>query len=204
MKIFELLVFENLAIVVIAIIEQMFSKEGFTGVQRDGRHFGNGRSVDLLLYQLFTFIHNLYSLIIYNKMKMQTKVNCSSWNRLEFMDNVINMTFIRVDIERGVIVKFTSKGWTRRSKKELSFHWQVGWYFNLGYFIRSLGMNEGIVVCLNITQMPQIANLPKAKTKIIFHIGYDDLEPNVAIILFVHALHLQQGWIIGGPRRHFE
>jgi len=65
-------------------------------------------------------------------------------------------------------------------------------------------MNEGIVVCLNITQMPQIANLPKAKTKIIFHIGYDDLEPNVAIILFVHALHLQQGWIIGGPRRHFE
>jgi hypothetical protein len=65
-------------------------------------------------------------------------------------------------------------------------------------------MNEGIVVCLNITQMPQIANLPKTKTKIIFDIGYDDLGPNVAIILFVHALHLQRGWIIGGPRRHFE
>jgi hypothetical protein len=78
MNFFELMVFENLAIVVIAIIEQMLSKEGFTSVQRDGRHFGNGRSVDLLLYQLFTFIHNLYSPIIYNKMKMQTKVNCSS------------------------------------------------------------------------------------------------------------------------------
>jgi hypothetical protein len=47
-------------------------------------------------------------------------------------------------------------------------------------------------------------NLPKAKTKIIFYIGCDDLGPNVAIILFVHVLHLQQGWIIGGPARHFE
>jgi hypothetical protein len=51
--------------------------------------------------------------------------------------------------------------------------------------------------------VPQIANLFKAKTKIIFDIGCDDLRPNVAIIFFVHVLHLQQGWIIGGPRSHF-
>jgi hypothetical protein len=39
--------------------------------------------------------------------------------------------------------------------------------------------------------MPQITNLPNAKTKIIFDIGYDDLGQNVIIILFVCALHLQ-------------
>jgi hypothetical protein len=65
-------------------------------------------------------------------------------------------------------------------------------------------MNQGATVCLNTTQMPQIVSIPKAKTKIIFDIGYDDLRPNVAIILFVHVLHLQQGWIIGGLGRHFE
>jgi hypothetical protein len=41
---------ENLAIVVITIIEQMFSKERFTGTQRDGKYFGNGHSVNLFLY----------------------------------------------------------------------------------------------------------------------------------------------------------
>jgi hypothetical protein len=45
---------------------------------------------------------------------------------------------------------------------------------------------------------------PKTKTKIIFDIGCDDLRPNVAIILSVHVLHLQQGWIIAGHGRHFE
>jgi hypothetical protein len=61
---------ENLAIVVTVNIEQMLSKEGFTSTQRDGKYFGNGRSVDLFFYQLFTFIHNLFAPIIYNRMKM--------------------------------------------------------------------------------------------------------------------------------------
>jgi len=65
-------------------------------------------------------------------------------------------------------------------------------------------MNQGVTVCFNTTQMPQIMSIPKTKTKIIFDIGCDDLGPNVAIIFFVHVLHLQQGWIIGGLGRHFE
>jgi hypothetical protein len=67
---FELMALENLVIVVIAIIEQMFSKEGFTGVQRDGKYFGNGCLVDLFLYQLLPFIHNISTPIIYNRMKI--------------------------------------------------------------------------------------------------------------------------------------
>jgi hypothetical protein len=38
-------------------------------------------------------------------------------------------------------------------------------------------------------------NLPEAQTKTIFYVGCDDLRPSMAIILFVHALHLLQGWI---------
>jgi hypothetical protein len=67
---FELMVLENLPIVVITIIEQMFNKGGFISAQRDGKYFGNGCSVDLFFYQLFTFIHNLSTPIIYNRMKM--------------------------------------------------------------------------------------------------------------------------------------
>jgi hypothetical protein len=61
---------ENLLIVVTAIIEQMLSKEGFIGIQRNGKYLGNWRFVDLFLYQLFTFIHSIYARIIYNRMKM--------------------------------------------------------------------------------------------------------------------------------------
>jgi hypothetical protein len=50
----------------------------------------------------------------------------------------------------------------------------------------------------------QTTNIPKVKTKIIFDIGCDKFRPSMAIILYVHALHLQQGWIIAKQGRHFE
>jgi hypothetical protein len=58
---FKLMALEHLATIVIAIIEQILDKEGFTGVQRDDRYFGIGRSIDLLLYQLLTFIHSFFA-----------------------------------------------------------------------------------------------------------------------------------------------
>jgi hypothetical protein len=79
----------------------MFNKEGFTNTQRYGRYFGIEYSIELLLYQLLTLIHNPFTLTIYNKAKMQTKVNHNSWNILKFIDNIINMTFTRIHIERG-------------------------------------------------------------------------------------------------------
>jgi hypothetical protein len=50
---------ENLANIITIVIEQMLCKEGFVGSQRDGKYFGIERSVDLLFYQLLTFIHIL-------------------------------------------------------------------------------------------------------------------------------------------------
>jgi hypothetical protein len=56
----------------------MFCKEGFIGVQKDGKYFGIGCSINLFFYQLLTSIHNLFTPPIYNKVKMHTKVNYSS------------------------------------------------------------------------------------------------------------------------------
>jgi hypothetical protein len=78
----------------------MLCKEGVFGTQRDGKYFGIKLSVDLFFYQLLTSIHNLFVPPICNKVKMHTKVNYNSQNRVLFMDNVINSTFIWVDTWR--------------------------------------------------------------------------------------------------------
>jgi hypothetical protein len=65
-------------------------------------------------------------------------------------------------------------------------------------------MNQTIAIHLDITQVPQITNLLNVKTKIIFDIGCDGFRPNVAIILSIHALHLQRRQIIRRQGRHFE
>jgi hypothetical protein len=58
---FEVVALENLTTFVIVVIEQLFGKEGFTSAQRDGNYFGIRCLIDLLLYQLLTIIHNLYT-----------------------------------------------------------------------------------------------------------------------------------------------
>jgi hypothetical protein len=99
----------------------MFCKEGFIGVQKDGKYFGIGCSINLFFYQLLTSIHNLFTPPIYNKVKMHTKVNYSSKKKVQFMDNIVNLTFTWVNIRRWGTAKFASEGQTRRSKKDLSF-----------------------------------------------------------------------------------
>ncbi len=94
LNLFESMAFENLTTIVTTTIEQMFNKEGFINAQKYGRYFCIEHSIDLLLYQLLTLIHNLFTPTIYNK------VNHNPWNRLEFIKNIINMTFTRIYIER--------------------------------------------------------------------------------------------------------
>jgi hypothetical protein len=47
------------------------------------------------------------------------------------------------------------------------------------------------IIDLHTMQVTQIVNLLKIKTKIIFDVGCDDLGPSMAIIPYVHALHLR-------------
>jgi hypothetical protein len=70
MNFFKLMYLENLATIITTIIEQMFNKEGFISVQRDGRYFGIGSFVDLLLYQLLTLLHSLSTPNICNRVKI--------------------------------------------------------------------------------------------------------------------------------------
>jgi hypothetical protein len=73
----------------------------------------------------------------------------------------------------------------------MSFHWKLGQLCDLGSLIASLEMDRVITIGLNTTQVTQIASLPETKTKNIFDIGCNNLGPNMAIILSIHALHLQ-------------
>jgi flagellar motor switch protein FliM len=75
-----LIALENLKAIVTTIIEQMFGQEGFVSTQKDGRCFSIKKIlVELLLDQLFTVIHNLFTPTIYNRVElMQTKVNRNS------------------------------------------------------------------------------------------------------------------------------
>jgi hypothetical protein len=51
-------------------------------------------------------------------------------------------------------------------------------------------MDETITIKLHIMQVTQTMILFEAKAKTILDIGCDHLGPSMAIILFVHALHL--------------
>jgi len=107
---------------------------------------------------------------------------------LKPMHNVINSTFTKVDIEQGGIAKFASEGQTRKSKNDLSFCQELGCFFDPCSFIVSTKTDE--TIDLHTMQVTQIVNLLKVKTKTIFYVGCDDLGLSMAIIPYVHALHL--------------
>jgi hypothetical protein len=47
-------------------------------------------------------------------------------------------------------------------------------------------------------------NLPKAKPKIAFDIGCDQLAPSMAIVLFIHALHFAKAYDESEATMEFE
>jgi hypothetical protein len=52
-------------------------------------------------------------------------------------------------------------------------------------------------IILHRTQMTQVMNLPKTKPKTIFDIGCDLFALSMAIVLYIHALHLWRAWAFG-------
>jgi hypothetical protein len=51
-------------------------------------------------------------------------------------------------------------------------------------------MHKVLTIILHTPQVTQAMSLLEAKPKWIFYIGCDQLTPSMAIILFIHALHL--------------
>ncbi len=76
------------------------------------------------------------------------------------------------------------------------FDQNMGQFLNPNNLIVNTKMNETIVVFLHTMQMNQTWKLIKVKPKGIFDIGCDHFGPNVAIVFFVHALHLWWGLIV--------
>jgi hypothetical protein len=59
-------------------------------------------------------------------------------------------------------------------------------------FIARSSAHKVLIVVLHTTQVTETTCLPEAKPKTIFDISCDHLAPNMAIILSIHALHLQR------------
>jgi hypothetical protein len=57
-------------------------------------------------------------------------------------------------------------------------------------FIVEAKTHKVLIIIMDTTQVTQATSLLEAKPKTIFDIGCDHLAPNMAIVLFVHALHL--------------
>jgi hypothetical protein len=57
-------------------------------------------------------------------------------------------------------------------------------------FIASGRVHKVLTFILHTLQVTQATSLPKAKPKQKIYIGCDQLTPSMAIVLFVHALHL--------------
>jgi hypothetical protein len=59
-------------------------------------------------------------------------------------------------------------------------------------FIARANAHKVIIVILETLQITQAMSFLEVKPKIILNIGCDDLAPSMAIILSIHALHLQR------------
>jgi hypothetical protein len=59
-------------------------------------------------------------------------------------------------------------------------------------FIVKANVHKVVIVVMQTPQVTQATSFPKAKAKIILDIRCDDLPPSIAIILSIHALHLQR------------
>jgi hypothetical protein len=57
-------------------------------------------------------------------------------------------------------------------------------------FIVKASAHKIFIILMQTLQMTQATSFPKAKPKTIIDIGYDHFTPSMAVILFIHALHL--------------
>jgi hypothetical protein len=65
-------------------------------------------------------------------------------------------------------------------------------------------MHKIFIISLHTPQVTQTTSLPKTKPKWFFYIHCDQLTPSMAIILFVHALHLGRVVSIQMDGRQFK
>jgi hypothetical protein len=59
-------------------------------------------------------------------------------------------------------------------------------------FITKASVHKVLIVVMQTPQVTQATSFLEAQVKIILDIGCDHLAPSMAIILSIHALHLQR------------
>ncbi len=72
----------------------------------------------------------------------------------------------------------------------MPFDQNMGQFDILNIFVAKTQEHKALTIILYTMYLTQIANLLETKTKTVIDIGCDHLAPNVAIVVFILALHL--------------
>ncbi len=98
------------------------------------------------------------------------------------------------------MTKFASKRRSEQSYLHLTYDWNINAFITLEGFIARSKAQKVFTIILYTMQVTQAMSLLEAQPKIIFNINGDHLTPNMAIILSIHALHLETATNIGKQR----
>jgi hypothetical protein len=90
------------------------------------------------------------------------------------------------------MTKFACKGGSGGKQCHLAHDWNMCALTTPRDFIARASAHKVLIIVLQTLQMTQAMNFSKAKLKIILDIGCDHFTPNMAIIFFMYALHLQR------------
>lgn len=132
----------------------------------------------------------LYTCAILHRMSMHAKVNGYSRKGVQFVDNIVNLTFVCKDTKWHMTTKFVDNYIYMRTKSKLANKWKLNWVATPINFILKYKLNKLITSIIFTLQMAQASTNSKIQSKIIFNVSHFHLSPSMVIVLSIHPLHL--------------
>ncbi len=174
------------------LIEQIMCQECSTHIQGDYKDFSVKAMRNLTFYQNFDFFQSLPTHIFCNKVFMCAKMNCSSWKRLKFMDNIVYSIGASIHIERTCNTKPTNNCTYKRSLCKLISQGNLGKITDPTYFVSNNKMQESLLQ----HKCPKHLMLLNPKPKLFLMLEVFTLHQ--AWPLYLRSmLHICLEWLVG-------
>jgi hypothetical protein len=123
-------------------------------------------------------------------MSMHAKMNGCSRKGVQFVDNIVNLTFVCINTKWHMTTKFVDNYIYMKTKSKLANKWKLSWVATPINFILKSKLNNLITSVIFTSQMAQTSTTLKTQSKIIFNVSHFHLSPNMVIVLSIHPLHL--------------
>jgi hypothetical protein len=88
------------------------------------------------------------------------------------------------------MIEFACKGGSKWKQCHLTHDWNMCAFAALEDFIARANAHRIFTIIMKTPQVTQVTNFLETKPRTILNIGCDHLAPSMAIILYIHALHL--------------